>query len=336
MKLRHPAETRPGFTLVEMMVVLAIIIVLVSLIAGAVLQFTKVGPQVQAQYEISHLNQAIENFKQKYGVYPPSKIFLANTTTDYQNAAAAYTKVGDSASAQVVSNSPAFLQRIFPKLDWTGASGTIDWTGGLGNQFKGAMLEGDQCLVFFLGGIQTSSGVKSCLGFAANAKNPTLMSGPRYDPLYEFPSTRLAFPILMTQNGNVQRTTPFGNKINPFFIYTDPYGTGMPYIYFSSYFSRNGYLNGNPLNNECPSLTSPGLNNAQTPPWSSPVVINPYFEAANPVRFLNPNTFQIITAGADGDFGPGGLWNPGQQPVDPFTRDNQSNFNNGGLMGTRN
>jgi hypothetical protein len=73
----------------------------------------------------------------------------------------------------------------------------------------------------------------------------------------------------------------------------------------------------------------------------------PYFETApgvQPVRFLNPNTFQIISAGADGVFGNGGAWNPPQITLDQGwtdilhpqpTKDNQSNFNGGGMMGSR-
>jgi prepilin-type N-terminal cleavage/methylation domain-containing protein len=342
MKLSPKSTRRPGFTLVEMLVVLAIVIILMSLIAGAVLQFTRVGPQVQAQYELSHLNQAMESFKQKTGMYPPSKVFLANCVSDYQAAYLYYSNLRppDTYNMAVINNSWAvtanstnLLQRIFPKLVLpaspppTQAQSTFDWTGGQvqswtgnnpNNRWKGTFLEGDQCLVFFLGGIQVLSqpgNVPTCIGFATDARNPTSLSNAanNYAPLYEFPSTRLK---------TVTRNYPAPYNQNPFVVFKDPFGADVPYIYYSSYGTRNGYLPP-----DCASQVGP----------SSLQTMSPYYEATSPIRvYLNPNTFQIISAGPDGDFGPGGYWNPGLNPVDPYTKDNQSNFNNGGLMGTRN
>jgi general secretion pathway protein G len=342
MKLRHHAERRPGFTLVEMLVVLAIVVVLMSLIAGAVLYFTRVGPIIQAQTEISQLHHAVESFKQKYGIYPPSKIFLANNLQDYLAAYQYYSNLNDTYNVAVInnswpvtSNSMQYLQRIFPKMALPPGPPanmgqvtqlTVDWTGQFDtsllasnpNRWKGTFLEGDQCLVFFLGGMQTLSqpgNIPTCNGFASFAKNPTWMGNVanNYPPLYDFPSTRLT---------TVTRNYPKQFNVNPFFAYKDPYGTGSPYIYYSSYGTPNGYLSPDCL--------------SQVGPTSLQSMSSPYYEVVSPIRqYLNKNTFQIISAGADGDFGAGGLWNPGVQPVDPFTKDNQSNFNSGGLMGTR-
>ena len=344
MKLSPKTARRPGFTLVEMMVVLAIIIVLVSLVAGAVLRIMGIGPQVQAQSEISHLNQAVELFKQKYGIYPPSKVFLANNLSDYQTAYNYYSTRNPpdlynmaviNNSWPVTSGSAQYLVRIFPKMLMPSGPPanqsqvttlTIDWTGGQypilatdPNRWKGTFLEGDQCLVFFLGGMQTFSqpgNIPTCLGFAANSNNPTSMSNTNsnYPPLYDFPSTRLT----TVTRGYLPL---FNQNQNNFFVYKDPFGTNVPYIYYSSYGNRNAYQT-----LDCASQVSLSL--------SQPVT--PYYEATSPTtQYLNKNTFQIISAGADGDFGAGGLWNPGLQPVDRPTTDNQSNFNNGGLMGTR-
>jgi general secretion pathway protein G len=343
MKLRHPAEPRPGFTLVEMLVVLAIILVLVSLIASAVLAFTKTGAIVSTQSEISHLNQALELFKQKFGMYPPSKIFLANCKADYNAAFKYYSGLPtpDQYNMLVIQNSlNIYLPRLFPKMtipdnpppnQASVNNQTVDWTGGQfqvwvgSNRWQGTFLEGDQALVFFLGGMQTNSGgVNGCIGFAAFAKNPTSVDPtlPRTDPLYEFSSRRLL---------TVARVYPPAKSPNPYFVYADSYDAGKPYAYFSSNGTRNGYL---PF--DCLSL---GLS------------AGPYYEALNPQRYLNPNTFQIISAGADGDYGFGGQWNPPQvmedpswfawaqtqnPPPPPPTKDNQSNFNNGSLMGARN
>jgi general secretion pathway protein G len=328
MKLPLRAARRPGFTLVEMLVVLAIIVVLVSLVAGVVLRFLGQGPIMQAQTEISQLNQSVELFKQKYGIYPPSKIFLANTQADYVTA-----KTNDPTNAAFYDQSWSIINRIFPKLDWnnTSGQGLIDWTGNNGagpvyKAFKGTFLEGDQCLVFFLGGMQTSAGgVNSCLGFANNSRNPTSMinTANNYPPLFEFSSRRLGTVTRVYTKTGLYGQSP---STFSFFVYADTYDTGVPYAYFSTYGNRNGYQT-----NDCASQVSASLS---TP--TQTIYLTPYLEAnATPVRYYNPNTFQIISAGADGDFGDGGFWNPGLNPVNRPTTDNQSNFNTGGLMGTR-
>ena len=70
-----------GFTLIELMTVLAIIMILAGLIvAGAKYAMTKAG-RSRAEAEIAAMENALENYKNDYGVYPPS------TTTRFQVAA---------------------------------------------------------------------------------------------------------------------------------------------------------------------------------------------------------------------------------------------------------
>jgi prepilin-type N-terminal cleavage/methylation domain-containing protein len=69
--LRHNSSTR-AFTLIELLVVIAIIGVLAALIipvAGSVGRVKKINT---AQAELQQLETALENYKAKYGVYPPS------------------------------------------------------------------------------------------------------------------------------------------------------------------------------------------------------------------------------------------------------------------------
>jgi hypothetical protein len=74
--------------------------------------------------------------------------------------------------------------------------------------------------------------------------------------------------------------------------YKDPWGTEMPYVYFSSGKRGNGY---NPAPGDAPSLIRLGA----------------YFEpGTGPTRYIKPNGFQILSAGKNGWFGPGGPWSP--------------------------
>src|SRR5262249_47384136 len=143
--------------------------------AGGMKIFGK-GPELAAANDIHQLKMALENFKNKFGDYPPSRILLSNNVNDYAND----------------PQSLAILMQLWPRLDWTGQSGPIDWLGNdhtnqnrnrLANTIPrpGVYLEGDQCLVFFLGGIQVkepTQGTFASIGFATNPKNPTLILVP--------------------------------------------------------------------------------------------------------------------------------------------------------------
>src|SRR5262249_3285341 len=114
----------------------------------------------------------------------------------------------------------------------------------------------------------------------------------RISPFYEFKSNRLVrVPV-----------------IDPFFHYLDVYGS-KPYAYFSAYGKRNGY---NPyLNIPLPN----GPSGAAPFSDSHALGVFPYDEElGNPGRYLNPDSFQIISAGANekfgrGTFNPSALWN---------------------------
>ncbi len=70
MKLKQ--STRKAFTLVELLVVISIIGVLAALIiplAGTITVHKKINT---AQAELQQLETALENYKAKYGVYPPA------------------------------------------------------------------------------------------------------------------------------------------------------------------------------------------------------------------------------------------------------------------------
>src|SRR6185295_14622199 len=83
---------------------------------------------------------------------------------------------------------------------WTDPGNTtfIDWSGGLTSWADGRFidLEGDQCLVFFLGGIpQGYPNPPGVLGFSNSPTNPALLPTPqstqRLGPFYAFQPNRL-------------------------------------------------------------------------------------------------------------------------------------------------
>lgn len=255
--MRAP-DRRPALTLLEMIVVMGIIAVLAGLVMAVIMISRQKGPDFQTTTEIRTLANGAESFKIKYGMYPTSQLRLCEQLSDYK-----------PATNELDRRSLAVLNQMFGQEMWNAAP-FIDWDGN-GAVSGPVILTGDQCLVFFLGGVpeQLTPGTR---GFGTG-KNPTATRGR---PFFSFKSDRLV-------------------KVrgNNFYSYLDPYGK-QPYAYFSA--DKWGYQSWTTLKplgahaSDCPNLGG--------------VDVDPYRTAAN--EFHMPRHFQIISAGKDGVFGPGG------------------------------
>ena len=310
---RLPA--RPSFTLIELLVVIAIIAILIGLTSAAVMKVRIVAVRTQTTNDITKMQDGLQAAMKRYGDAPvlPSRLLLYNDLSKYKTDTSVLSK-----------RSSDTLRKMFGRrlLEY----GTFVYWDGTTNNAGVSTLEGHQCLIFYLGGATTPTGTtRGCLGFSTDPLNPMRAGGERLGPFFEgFKSNRLV------------GTT--------FFSYLDPYRDPLdplakPYAYFSSTTAANSYNPYSVVNNakpsgmdyvsDCPSL---GLFpyvasvDTSTKPWN--------------VQFVNPNSYQIISAGADGKFGPG--WDPttGAMPWSPTggasdadTRDNQANFSKSLLTG---
>jgi len=197
---------------------------------------------------------------------------------------------------------PGILQTMFGRrinlapISGTPAAGAFpDWNGDGKFTAGDIVLQGHHCLVFFLGGIPSAPGATpTCLGFSRDPSNPTLPPTPGGSRYGPYFDGFKSNRLLRDSNG--------------MFVYADPFLTNMPYAYFSS-------RKGNDYNAaDCAALG-----------------IAPYSDPSG--RFINPNGFQIISAGSDGLFGPGGGWDPikgggtsATQADNLKTADNLTNF----------
>jgi hypothetical protein len=266
---------------------------------------SSLGGCTETKNDIGQIEGAIAEFQRKFGSkeYFPSRLVLCENFEDYFKQG----KRGQVFRSQLHEDSWHFLSRMFPRMSRIDPK-LMDWNGNGVPGDKPVVLQGDQCLVFFLGGIP-APGQPGCLGFSVNRSNPTTPGGDRIGPLYDFDPKRL---VDFHHNG--------------FYSYLDPYGQ-KPYAFFSSYRQRNGYNRYLTLDrqSDCAAL---GV-------W-------PYaeaFEGQTP-RYLMPSGFQILSAGADGRFGPGTdltakspfTWTPAtaKQTLAPG-KDDQSNFYSGRL-----
>jgi prepilin-type N-terminal cleavage/methylation domain-containing protein len=289
---------RRAFTLVEMLVVIAIIGILAALITPAIYQAMWNARQTRIKVEADQIASGFEAFKSKYGSYPP-----ANLTCTSGAANAALT---------------AFVARAFPRYTTTGTNSLAQqiFADLQKNGVDTTNINPQAALAFWL------------VGFSPDVTDPfnrNLTSITR-TPFFAFDTTRLVY-----SNTNISGTTigQVATLVNTSVVgnlmYNAPYGnTAFAYFDYSSY-------GGSPTAAQAYSAVTTGPTNPDGPlfisttsastsllgnPATSTVISNgtgylsPYFADSNNngtidlgETFAKPQSFQIISAGQDGAFG---------------------------------
>jgi len=348
---RNPSGSpRRGFTLVELLVVFVVLALLIALLLPAINGAVRSARNAAVSSEISQLAQALAQFKSAHNVYPPSRIILSETgnysVADLKASGNKILAAMTTAELTALTNrSVSYLRRIWPKMVLS-TSGAVTGMPGGNYDFNGDgtvgqvhVLDGAECLVFFLGGLPgtVGTGQMTVTGFSQNPANPALaaimkdgsgniVSNPlgqnRSAPMYEFRGGRLVdnYP----QNNA-------GAKGNGFPEYLDGLsGTeAQPFVYFSSY-EGGGYdpddvnypEEGNKTDGTlaAASWTADGtvssgiagffFNKAKSSPSPNPYTNGAPLKGGTTVNpeYMNKNTFQIFSAGYDGQFGIGGAY----------------------------
>lgn len=198
--------------MIEILIVIVIITILATLLLRVVGMVRGRAEVAKETNDVQQLAMAMQAFKDRFGIYPPSRIRLRENTA-YLN-----TDPLDQLSVQ-------YLQRVWPNIQIaTAASITnlaepqcILWCkddlqkvaaagstpGTISTRGNFYELEGDECLVFFLGGIaefdrNATDPTIRLHGFAKNPRNPggtpntnDPASLNRDGPFFDFDASRL-------------------------------------------------------------------------------------------------------------------------------------------------
>lgn len=283
---RAQASRRGGFTLIEMLVVIGIIILLVGLLLPAVQKARDSAMRARTKNEISGLGTAIENFKATYDVkYVPSAGILANNyTLPFPNP----TTPQQVAADRAYQESRDFFSKVWPKLNLA----NIPQPAGP-DQGGAVYMDGNQLLVFLLGGIPQQN--NKFTGAWAGDRSGFLNS-PTNPFAYGTQQAGVAGPIPQA----TQAKGPFFDfdpkRVNADGHFLDPYGT--PYYFFGSKFGNDYDVWGvfavliNPGNLPGGFTTDGGYGG-----------MNPHVGIDG--KYVEPNGYQIVSAGKDQQPGPG-------------------------------
>jgi prepilin-type N-terminal cleavage/methylation domain-containing protein len=320
-----PASHPPrGFTLVEVLVVVAILGMLMALLTPAVIRARSSAFNAKVKVEADMLHMALMNYKNEYGSFPPADFRRLWRT--------------DVTPNRVDVTHPVYkhLVRIFPRIsEYTQATTVSGVTYESPYRFL-ADLSPAQALVFWL------------QGFYPDQERPLTGGGVR-KKLYDFEESRLYGVVNSpTSQGFASRNSVTGPGREFPVYFTGHSNAGLPYVYFDSRCYDN---------DPTALIPQPDTTWQFTSMSGVTSMARPYFTATPPSsplwsqRHVCPETFQIIAAGADGDFGTS---NPVAFPTPPtdttlwpsgYTlygvtdtvnakghQDNITNFASGGLL----
>ncbi len=343
-------KARRAFTMIELLVVIIIIAILIGLLLPAINAAIRTAKNAAVSAEISQLSQAIESFKNRYGDYPPSRVILyenglfpVNDTTLIPGENITNGQLCQQTLAALRKFFPkvALSTSGLPAPVLAGAGNYWYDFNGNGVYDQGAyILHGHECLVFFLGGVPlpdlaSNPPTYGMTGFGQDPTNPftnsinngnTMYNGNRQPPIFEFNPGRL----FLDPNNNA------ANGLLPALVpgYYDSLGNAPPgqgttlnfYAYFSAYGNGaynpddvNFYTEDDGGNNATQAPMAPFWLNFQRTGFSA--VPNPYTstQTANvppgalpsgTVTFQKAQSYQIISAGIDGQYGVGGQYVP--------------------------
>ncbi len=305
----HP---RSGFTLIELLVVVVVIAILMGLLFAAFGPIRNSTLNFAITSEINELEGAVDQFKTKFGFYPPCEFDFdgdgtSNLATDPED----------------LATFKQYLRKVAPNHEETDAQIILWWNGATNP--VGQNLDNDSILVFWLSGLNRSAQYPLTYALGTDTMYGTIddvFTGfavgddPAKHIFFEFNAAQLVDGNFPTVKRYLQR------KVGE-----------QPYLYFDAqrYAIAAITIGVTPT---YPYLDLDHKTSAAPPAYNPPTSPTTYNVAYH--EWFNPTTFQIVAAGVDSDFGARGT-----APVDPlnwmsppqykFHRNNLTNFTGGVL-----
>lgn len=293
--MRHNKQSRSplrhGFTLVELMMVIAIIGILVGMTVVGINAGARSIKRRAIALEVASLTQAVEAYKLKYGEYPP----------DGSNRAAF----------------EAHFKGVFPNIDINPQTGEFARLYSVANSnFRdGGVMDPAESVVFCLGGYSNDptrpfTGTGGPLTVDATT-NQLIYNPDRNKGFFDFDEGRLVFDDEVSLGTLYNEGAPNGNPIGendalPVYV---PRGGKAPYVYFSAstYSFPIAGTNSHYYNHykaaEIGGIARPYKSETQNRSVQMPTHSSTAVQAERFYRYMNDKSFQIISAGLDNDYG---------------------------------
>lgn len=261
--MNHNMKGRSAFTLVELLVVITIIGMLAALISVAASMAMGAARRSAIKMEMTQLSVALENYKTKYGEYPPDG---TDTAAVIRHLRKAFPKMMDP-----------------PKMDATNTYVLLPFKCGRGahSAFDEVPVTPATALVLFLGG-----------NLSKNPLNPLSTSGDRVDAFYEFKEDQLI------EVAGGPQYFPSGlerDEVAPF-VYFKARLTNDG----GAYFNRDSKGNAIPLCWPLDLTTTPPVGFAV--PYADSTKSDPDPANLEGSKWREATKYQIVTAGLDGLF----------------------------------
>ena len=292
------SKTSSGFTLVEMLVVIAIIGILVGLTLPAIRGAIETARDAERKLEVERLSRGFEKYEQKYGDYPP-----------------------DGSDINVIQR---HFRKLFPRLHSDdNALLTALTSSTASGAFSPAAMDRAEAVVFFLGGfsdditrpISGPGGPLEFKDFQGDGNTADIANYQynlnRNNPFFEFDAGRLDTVLNGSRyisNDEIRYeytgqalAARGGRDLLPTFLADDG---ETPVVYFDSRTYGllpggvyNGYSVGGEFGAVRPYKTQVGAEGPDATTYETTA------NAMAAVSFQRVDTFQIIHPGSDGVFG---------------------------------